>query len=176
MFFSLGRTLARTDPMYGASCGAPACPARLLCMASKWLLMLPGWVIDRIRANLLVSFAIRVCSSLIRMPGTAMAIGLYGPRISSGAPGLRSQVSRWLGPPHRRMKMHDFSAAPFGASPPPTRAATSPGVARLRAPAPPAWRSRRRVMVDAVIGLSRGGRQAGRTGNVAGRVGAGVGD
>src|SRR5438874_4308432 len=100
--------------MYGESDGAPAWPARLLCMASKWLLMLPGWVIERMRANLLVSFAIRVCSSLMRMPGTAVAMGLYGPRISAGAAGLRSQVSRWLGPPHSRMKMHDFSAAPLG--------------------------------------------------------------
>src|SRR5215472_2098619 len=130
MFFWLGRTLARIDPMYGASAGAPAWPARLLCIASKWLLMLPGWVIDRMSANRLVSFAIRLCNSLIRMPGTAVAIGLYGPRISSGAFGLRSQVSRWLGPPHRRMKMHDFSAVPFGESVP-TRAATRPGVARL---------------------------------------------
>src|SRR5256885_4479169 len=28
--------------------------------------------------------------------------------MSSGAPGFRSQVSRWLGPPHSRTKMHDL--------------------------------------------------------------------
>src|SRR5206468_3723481 len=74
-FFSLGRTLANTDPMYGESCAAPACPARLLCMASKWLLMLPGCVIDRMSAKCLVSLAIRGWSSLMRIPGTAVAIG-----------------------------------------------------------------------------------------------------
>src|SRR5262245_52562792 len=113
MFRCVGRTLASTEPMYGESCAAPACPARLLCMASKWLLMLPGWVIDRMSAKCLVSFAIRGCSSLMRIPGTAVAMGLYGPRISAGAAGFRSHVSRWLGAPQSRMKMHDFSEAPL---------------------------------------------------------------
>src|SRR5208337_1307623 len=38
----LGRTFASTEPMYGESNGALGSPLRLLCMASKWLLMLPG--------------------------------------------------------------------------------------------------------------------------------------
>src|SRR4051812_7165218 len=95
----LGRTLARIEPMYGESSGAPAWPLSRWCMASKWLLMLPTCVIDRIRDQWFVILARRGWSSLMRMPGTAVAIGLYGPRISAGASGLRSQVSRWLGPP-----------------------------------------------------------------------------
>ena len=31
------------------------------------------------------------------------------PRISAGASGLGSQVSSWLGPPHRKIRMHDFA-------------------------------------------------------------------
>src|SRR5215212_10152007 len=146
---SLGRTFDSTEPMYGESAGAPAWPLRQLCMASKWLLMLPGCVIDRIRAKSLVILASRVFSSLIRMPGTAVAIGLYGPRISSGAPGFRSQVSRWLGPPHSEIKMHDLSAAtPRSPVPGLTLAATVPGTAKLRAPIPPACNNRRREKLD----------------------------
>src|SRR2546423_2996100 len=63
-------------------------------------------------------------------------MGRYGPRIPSGAWGLRSQVSRWLGPPHSQRKMQDFGAAPRprgrSAS---TRAATMPGMAARFRPA-----------------------------------------
>ena len=108
-------------------------------MASKWLLMLPTCVIERMREKCCVRPESRGCSSLIRIPGTFEAIGLYGPRISSGAPGLRSQVSMWLGPPQSRTKMHDRSAAPPD-SPRPvsTLAATVPGKPIVRAPIPPA--------------------------------------
>ena len=61
--------------MYGASAGAPAWPLRQWCMASKWLLMFPTCVIDRIRQKCWVSLARRGCSSLMRMPGTVVAIG-----------------------------------------------------------------------------------------------------
>src|SRR5262245_34902044 len=89
-----------------------ACPLSRWCMASKWLLMLPTCVIERTRVKCRVRADSRGCSSLSRIPGTFEAIGLYGPRISSGAPGLRSQVSMWLGPPQSRTKMHDRSVAP----------------------------------------------------------------
>ncbi len=62
--------------MYGASAGAPATPLRRLCMASKWLLIGPACDIDRIRQKWSVRSARRVCSSLMRMPGTFVAIGL----------------------------------------------------------------------------------------------------
>jgi hypothetical protein len=55
----------------------------------------------------------------------------------------------WLGPPQSRMKMHDFSAR-FVLLVSPTRAATIPGVATLKSPAPPACRNRRR---DSVLDL-----------------------
>ena len=45
-------------------------------MASKWLLIGPTCDIDRIRQKWSVRFARRVCSSLMRMPGTFVAIGL----------------------------------------------------------------------------------------------------
>ena len=47
--------------------------------------------------------------SPIRTPGRRVAIGAKGPRIASGASGLGSKVSNWLGPPpsqnldHRRV-------------------------------------------------------------------------
>jgi hypothetical protein len=45
-------------------------------MASKWLLMLPTCRIERTMAKSLLIFASRVCSSLMRMPGTFVAAGL----------------------------------------------------------------------------------------------------
>ena len=36
-----------------------------------------------------------------------MAIGLNSPRISAGALGFTSHMSRWLGPPSRKIKMHE---------------------------------------------------------------------
>jgi hypothetical protein len=43
--------------------------------------------------------------SLIRMPGTEVAISLKGPPLV--CPGFRSKVSIWLGPPFIHSKMHD---------------------------------------------------------------------
>ena len=48
------------------------------------------------------------------------------PGSRSGASGLRSQVSIWLGPPHWKIRMHDF------ARPNPFSRATSPPDARAR--------------------------------------------
>src|SRR5262245_11058839 len=58
------------------------------------------------------------------------------------------------------MKTQDFSAAPFEVLLPSTRAATRPGVARLRALAPPSWRRRRREIE--VAGMRDTESQAGR--------------
>ena len=38
-------------------------------------------------------------------PGTLVAIGWNSPRISTGAAGFMSHVSRWLGPPFRKITM-----------------------------------------------------------------------
>src|SRR5436190_21727132 len=94
--FWLGRTFARIEPRYGESCGALCWPDSRLCIASKWLLMLPGCVIERMSANLFAIFASRGCNSAMRTPGTVVCAGLYGPRISLGASGFRSHMSRWL--------------------------------------------------------------------------------
>src|SRR5439155_8050438 len=47
--------------------------------------------------------------SPISMPVTLVLIGLYGPRISTGASGFRSHMSMVLGPPSRKRKMHAFA-------------------------------------------------------------------
>src|SRR4051812_22642395 len=39
------------------------------------------------------------------MPGTFVVIGLNSPRYSAEAPGFRSNVSMWLGPPHSQRTM-----------------------------------------------------------------------
>src|SRR5262245_37279260 len=62
--------------------------------------------------------------SLIWMPATLVAIGLNSPRISAGAPGFRSYMSMWLGPPACQIKMTDFR----GSHVPPV----SPAFARCR--------------------------------------------
>ena len=62
-------------------------------MASKWLLMPPGWVTERIKQNWSVILASFVCISLSCIPGTFVRMGLYGPRYSEGAFGFMSQVS-----------------------------------------------------------------------------------
>ena len=43
------------------------------------------------------------------MPGTLVLIGLNSPRIFEGASGFGSQMSMWLGPPCRKMKMTDLA-------------------------------------------------------------------
>ena len=74
----LGRTFARTEPMYGESAGASAWPLRQWCMASKWLLMFPTCVIDRIRLKCWVRVARRGCSSRDAHAGDRRGNGLVG--------------------------------------------------------------------------------------------------
>src|SRR6516165_3715130 len=47
------------------------------------------------------------------IPGTAVAIGLYGPLLA--CPGLGSKVSVWLGPPDIQSRMHDLRRLGFPA-------------------------------------------------------------
>src|SRR3954465_12775445 len=90
----LGLCLATNEPRYGCSSGCP-CWTRLtdwplsrLCIAPKGLLwgaggeglwMAPGCVIELMGVNWSVSLASSVCISLMRMPGTLVAMGWYGP-------------------------------------------------------------------------------------------------
>src|SRR5690349_5770100 len=91
MFRVLGRARATWQPRYGWSFVTPWAtrsvdwPLKRLCIASKWLLIAPGCCIELISVNWSVTFASSVCISLIRMPGTRVAIGSYGPRIDIGA-------------------------------------------------------------------------------------------
>src|SRR2546426_12594715 len=47
--------------------------------------------------------------SLNWMPGTFVLMGLNSPRTFEGAPGLGSQMSRWLGPPCRKQRITDLA-------------------------------------------------------------------
>src|SRR5262245_4835350 len=70
----------------------------------------PEWVstlvIERMRAHLSMCCDRRGSSSLMRTPRTLVGMVPYGPRTWIGALGFGSNVSRWLGPPLRKMKMH----------------------------------------------------------------------
>src|SRR5437899_9381461 len=76
--------------------------------------------------------AIRGSNSVKNSPGVRVAMAWNGPRYSSGASGLGSHVSRWLGPPHRKTKSTDFtrggrrSAARPAAPPSPSPRGTDP--------------------------------------------------
>src|SRR5687768_1860641 len=91
-------------------------------------------------------------TSLTPTPVSLVLMGLKSPRMLSGASGLGSQMSRWLGPPWRKMKMKFLAepkparlAASAGAAPAP-RASSWSRLARLRpsSPAPPTRSSSRR--------------------------------
>src|SRR5947209_2596813 len=60
---------------------------------------------ERMTAMRSANLAIRGRCSLTLMPGTLVAISLYGPPLAW--PGLRSNVSIWLGPPFIHSRMHD---------------------------------------------------------------------
>ncbi len=102
-----GRSFDRTEPKLGKSSGVGPTSPRARgrrpviivwqaepCEASPW-------VIDRTIASRSIRFASRGRCSVIRMPGTFVAIGLNSPRTPSGASGFMSQMSMWLGPPKR---------------------------------------------------------------------------
>src|SRR5262249_35802545 len=74
----------------------------------------PEWppsllVIERIGAHLPSRWAIGGGGSPFWMGGTLVGLGPWGPRMVPGARGLGSNVGGWLGPPLRKMKIHDGS-------------------------------------------------------------------
>src|SRR5262249_1487227 len=94
--------------------------------------------------------AMRGKISLTWIPGTLVEMALKGPRTSSGALGLGSQVSMWLGPPTRSsmMQLTSLSCPGLGAAGVAEAAALrakKSGNARPRAERAPAWRKSRRV-------------------------------
>ena len=81
-------------------------------------------------------------SSLNCRPGTLVAIGRNGPRISIGAAGLGSKVSCCGGPPERKMIRHELARGrPASVAARPARRAGNP---RPSAPRPPTRISSRR--------------------------------
>ena len=71
------------------------------CLVSRWARL-------RTRVYLSARAARRGRCSQILSPGRRVAIGLNSPRISAGASGFMSNISRWLGPPVRKMRITDF--------------------------------------------------------------------
>src|SRR6516162_6941479 len=93
--------------------------------------------------------------SAILIPEAFVAIGLNGPRTSSGALGFGSKVSMWLGPPTRKSMMQFTSASGRFA---PCSARSNDGRVRPSGMSAPAWRKSRRVTPS----QNRAGRGASR--------------
>ena len=89
-----------------------------------------------------ISFANFGKCSLIWMPGTDVSIGRNSPRMLSGASGLRSNVSRWLGPPAIHSRMHDLACGCSAAC-----AASRPSQPLSVPPAAASERNSRREMI-----------------------------
>src|SRR5262245_34736681 len=89
----------------------------------------------------------------MRMPGTAVSIGLNSPRTFSGASGLGSNVSMWLGPPAIQSRMHALGRGPSGAC-----AASRPSQPESVAPAAAATNPRRVRSGDIVLPAPAGPR------------------
>ncbi len=75
--------------MYGASAGASAWPLRQWCMASKWLLMFPTCVIDRIRLKCCVRRGQPRMKLADAHPGDRRGDGLVGAANFRGRLGLQ---------------------------------------------------------------------------------------
>src|ERR1043166_1845930 len=97
-------------------------------------------------------------TSVRRMPGTTVLIGLNSPRTFDGASGLGSQISMWLGPPWRKTKitllarpqpLFNFGSAGADSA----RACRRRISARLMPsiPAPPTRRNSRRLKPSQVL-------------------------
>src|SRR5262245_43562789 len=71
---------------------------------------------ERIIAIRFICLATPGRCSLILIPGTLVAISLTGPPLA--CPGLRSNVSMWLGPPDIHRRMHAFLRAGCAAAAP----------------------------------------------------------
>src|SRR4051812_35734032 len=77
-------------------------------------------------------------------PGTLLATGLNGPRISAGAPGFMSHRSMLLGAPRLKIMMQARSSFP-GLTAPAARADSNCGKENPRAPRVPTWRKSLRL-------------------------------
>src|SRR4051812_43151552 len=84
-------------------------------MAVGWSVWL--WWMARRMAVLCWSLASLGRNSLIEMPGTLVEVGLYVPRISTGASGLGSNESICAVPPLVQKRMIDLALPNFGPRP-----------------------------------------------------------
>src|SRR5579883_840413 len=117
-------------------------------------------VADRTTLSLSKIFACRGRCSLICTPGTLVLIGLNSPRTSTGAFGLRSYMSMWLGPPASHTRMTDLrfeDELPLAA-----RALSKPGSVRPPKASAPTRRKVRRFREKSSICelLANPGREA----------------
>ena len=103
---------ATTDPIVGYSSAGVG-----LYTVNKYLkakLFTPnGDVIMRNKGSLSIIFAVSGRCSLIRTPVNLVGAESNGPRISGGAPGFGSNVSKWLAPPSSQIKIQDFAFGSF---------------------------------------------------------------
>ena len=90
------------------------------------------------------------------MPGALVAIGLNGPRISTGASGFMSQVSNWLGAPRLKIMMHErLSCGLARPSRPGPQGPSTRGSENPMAPSVPTCRKSRRVTPSQVCAVPR---------------------
>ncbi len=71
------------------------------------------------------------------MPGTLVEIGLNSPRIPSGASGFMSHMSRWLGPPFKKISTQASARACSPPAPAAASAASNLGSDSPISPSPP---------------------------------------
>src|SRR5262245_48886422 len=98
------------------TCGAErliGLPTIIQYAAAGWLPL--ACVIDRMMAHLSATRAERGKCSLIRIPLTLVSMGRNVPRISSGASGFRSHMSRCEGPPERKSRITERARGRAGA-------------------------------------------------------------
>src|SRR5579864_3139964 len=107
-------------------------------MARSWLFSRD--FIERRIVNLSACLAVNGRCSQICIPGTLVEIGLNSPRISLGASGFRSNVSKWPHPPLCHSRMQEISRlAP---------ARSTPSRLMPKAPSEPMRRKSRRPKSD----------------------------
>src|SRR5262249_26680493 len=110
---SLPSTCDATDPRSGIGTTLPGCaPESMYCVPSPCPLAPAfGWYIDRTTASLSTTRAVSLSSSVNRIPGTLVLIGLYGLRCSTTASGFGSHVSICDSPPCSRITSTLFAGA-----------------------------------------------------------------
>ncbi len=90
-----------------------------------------------------INFAVSGKCSQTRTPGSFVAIDPKGPRISEGASGFGSHMSRWLGPPESQIRITLVFRVPSPAEAAVAWRRNSPGTERPARPESPVCRNPR---------------------------------